>query len=214
MISRIEVGSLRRMPIGAVAAVADAFGGSVDLTLRWEGAQLDHLTDAAHAWLTEATASFLEASGWTVRTEVSFNHFGDRGRVDVLAWHPSVRALAVVEVKSAIGDVQEALGRLDTKVRLGRVLAREAGWSEPAAVVRALVIGGLTARPARRERARPHVRRVRVAGSSGARVGAASPSAGTRGPALVHERAGCSRYGRYTASARANRQIRGLMLTG
>jgi hypothetical protein len=141
MISRIEVGSLRRMPIGAVAAVADAFGGSVDLTLRWEGAQLDHLTDAAHAWLTEATASFLEASGWTVRTEVSFNHFGDRGRVDVLAWHPSVRALAVVEVKSAIGDVQEALGRLDTKVRLGRVLAREAGWSEPAAVVRALVIG-------------------------------------------------------------------------
>jgi hypothetical protein len=141
MVSRIEVGSLRRLPLGAIGAVAEALGGSVDLMLRWEGAQLDRLTDAAHAWLTEATANHLAMAGWTVRTEVSFNHFGDRGRVDLLAWHPTTRTLAVVEVKSAIGDVQETLGRLDSKARLGRTLAREAGWGDPAAIVRVLVVG-------------------------------------------------------------------------
>jgi hypothetical protein len=141
MVSRIEVGSVRRLPLDAVAMVAEALGASVDLMLRWEGAQLDRLTDAAHAWLAEATADLLVAGGWTVRTEVSFNHFGDRGRVDLLAFHPRVSALAVVEVKSAIGDVQEMLGRLDTKTRLGQTLAREAGWHDPAAIVRVLVIG-------------------------------------------------------------------------
>jgi transcriptional regulator with XRE-family HTH domain len=141
MVTRIEVGALRRMPVGALAAVAEALGGSLDLTLRWEGAKLDHLTDAAHAWLSETTAGTLESGGWSVRTEVSFNHFGDRGRVDLLGWHPVARALAIVEVKSTLGDVQETLGRLDVKARLGRSLAREAGWGDPDAVVRVLVVG-------------------------------------------------------------------------
>lgn len=141
IISRIETGSLRRMPLGAVAAVAEALGASVDVTLRWQGAQLDQLADAAHAWLTEANASFFGRHGWITRAEVSFNHFGDRGRVDLLAWHPPTRALAVAEIKSSIGDVQETLGRLDVKVRLGRELAGISGWDEPLAVVRVLVVG-------------------------------------------------------------------------
>ena len=141
MVTRIEVGPLRNMPLGAIAAVAEALGGTLDLMLRWEGAQLDHLTDAAHAWLSQNTVVLLERSGWIVRTEVSFNHFGDRGRVDLLAWRPGVRVVGVVEVKSAIGDVQETLGRLDVKARLAAGLAREAGWGEPAAVVRILILG-------------------------------------------------------------------------
>ena len=60
--------------------------------------------------------------------EVSFNHYGDRGRVDVLAYHAPTGCVLVAEVKSAVGDVQETLGRIDVKVRLGRSLAASAGW--------------------------------------------------------------------------------------
>lgn len=81
------------------------------------------------------------AHEWQVRAEVSFNHFGDRGRIDVLGYHPDLRALLVVEVKSGIGDLQETLGRLDVKARVARHVARELGWPQMAAVVPALVIG-------------------------------------------------------------------------
>jgi hypothetical protein len=66
----------------------------------------------------------------TVALEWSFNHFGERGAVDVLGWHGPKRSLAVVEVKSRIVDVQDLLGKLDRKVRLAReLLPRERGWT-------------------------------------------------------------------------------------
>lgn len=140
-ITRIELGQMNGVSLSTLVRVASALGGTVDLTMRWEGEQLDRLTDAAHAWLTEQVSTGLSQAGWSTRAEVSFNHYGDRGRVDVLAWHPATRTLAVVEVKSAIGDIQETLGRLDVKVRLGRNLASDAGWGLPSAIVRILVIG-------------------------------------------------------------------------
>lgn len=78
--------------------------------------------------------------GWTVRVEVSFNHYGDRGRVDVLAYHPPSACLVVGEVKTALGDLQDTVGRLDVKTRLGRRLARDAGWPEVRAVIPALIL--------------------------------------------------------------------------
>lgn len=121
--------------------VVEALDASVDLTLRWQGEELDRLADAAHARLVQATASMLERLGWQTRVEVSFNHYGDRGRVDVLAFHPVLGLLLVVEVKSAIGDIQDTVGRIDVKTRLGRVLAETAGWPAPVSVVPALVVG-------------------------------------------------------------------------
>jgi hypothetical protein len=76
-----------------------------------------------------------------VEVEVSFNHYGDRGRVDVLAFDPVSRALLVVEVKSAFGDLQDTLGRLDVKTRIGRTIAAQVGWTDPTAVVPMIVIG-------------------------------------------------------------------------
>src|SRR5687767_9128561 len=87
-ITRIELGQMNGVPLATVVRIAEALGGSVDLTMRWEGEQLDRLADAAHAWLTEQVSAFLMQAGWVPRTEVSFNSYGDRGRVDVLAWHP------------------------------------------------------------------------------------------------------------------------------
>jgi hypothetical protein len=37
---------------------------------------------------------------WQVVVEYTFNHYGDRGSVDVVAWHAGAGALLLVEVKS------------------------------------------------------------------------------------------------------------------
>lgn len=140
-VSRMERGELAGMTIARVDKIATALGASVSVHVRWQGEQLDRLVDAAHAALQQAVAELLINLGWVVRVEFSFNHFGDRGRVDVLAFHPPLRILLVTEVKSGLGDMQDTLGRLDVKARLGGVLAREAGWAEVTAVVPALVIG-------------------------------------------------------------------------
>lgn len=141
MVSRCELGEIRGMTIASIEQIASALGASIHLQLRWRGEELDRLMDAAHAALQAGTAEMLTSLGWIVRVEVSFNHYGDRGRVDLLAFHPIVRAILVVEIKSGIGDIQDLLGRLDIKVRLGRHLAQELGWSDVQTVIPALVIG-------------------------------------------------------------------------
>ena len=140
-VSRMERGEMAGMTIARVDKIATALGASVSVQVRWQGEQLDRLVDAAHAALQQAVAELLIGLGWLVRVEISFNHYGDRGRVDVLAFHQPLRILLVTEVKSGLGDMQDTLGRLDVKARLGGVLAREAGWAEVTAVVPALVIG-------------------------------------------------------------------------
>jgi hypothetical protein len=85
------------------------------------------------AWL----AAF---GGWVVRPEVSFSHFGERGVIDVLAWHSATRSLLVIELKTEIVDVGELLGTLDRKLRNARDVARLLGW-EPTTVSALLVVG-------------------------------------------------------------------------
>jgi transcriptional regulator with XRE-family HTH domain len=139
VISRIECNELRAVQIGTIARVLQALDASADLTVRWRGEALDRLMDSAHAALVERCVSLLRDRGWLTRVEVSFNHFGDRGRVDVLAFHGDTRTALVVEAKSAIGDEQETHGRLDVKARLGTIIAESVGW-HAAVVVPALVI--------------------------------------------------------------------------
>lgn len=148
LVSRLERDDVAGMTLGNVDRVATALGASLRATFSWRGAKLDRLMDARHAALQHAVSNLLTELGWVVRVEVSFNHFGDRGRVDILAFHPGVRVVLVVEIKSALGDIQETIGRLDVKTRLGRQLARNVGWTGVAAVVPALVI--LDARPSRK----------------------------------------------------------------
>lgn len=140
VVSRIERGLLGGVSLRTIGRLIDALDASASLVVRWHGEELDRLVDATHAGVVEATVALLGSAGWITRVEVSFNHYGDRGRVDILAYHPALRILLVIEVKSAIGDLQDTLGRLDVKWRLGPSLARSVGWDEPAAVLRVLVI--------------------------------------------------------------------------
>jgi transcriptional regulator with XRE-family HTH domain len=141
LISRAERGAVSGMTLGRIDRIAGALGASVHVMIRWQGEQLDRLMDATHAALQQAVASLLTSLGWEVRVEISFNHFGDRGRIDLVAYQPSVRILLIIEIKSALGDIQDTLGRLDVKVRLARQVARDLCWSDVVAVVPALVIG-------------------------------------------------------------------------
>jgi transcriptional regulator with XRE-family HTH domain len=139
-ISRIERGLLGGVPLRTLGRITDAFGATADVYVRWEGEQLDRLIDSVHAAAQEKAAATLRAAGWMVRPEVSFNHYGERGRVDLLAFHPRASCVIVVEVKSDIGDTQETLGKLDVKTRLGHQLAAGTGWPAPTAVIPALVL--------------------------------------------------------------------------
>lgn len=140
LVSRVERGCVRGIPLGTLERIAAALGGTIDVTLRWQGADLDRLLDAGHARLVELVAGFLDSCGWETRTEVSFNHFGDRGRVDVLAFHPSSRRLLIVEAKTEIGDLQELVGRLDVKTRLAPVIGPSVGWPRDLPVLPVVVI--------------------------------------------------------------------------
>ena len=129
------------MAVGHLDHIATALGATLQVQLRWRGEQLDRLIDAAHAAIQQSVAAMLTEFGWIVRVEVSFNHYGDRGRIDIIAFHPGRRIVLIVEVKSGIGDLQEMLGRLDTKFRLATRIARDLGWTNVTACVPAFVIG-------------------------------------------------------------------------
>ena len=107
--------------------------------LMWQGEGLDRLLDAEHAAIVDQVVSILTLAAWLVATEVSFNVFGERGSVDVLAFHPTSRVLLVVEVKSVVPDVQATLVTLDRKERLAVEIGRGRGW-HGVAVGRLLVI--------------------------------------------------------------------------
>lgn len=82
----------------------------------------------------------LDLWGWEVLAEVSFNHYGERGRVDLLAFHRALRNLVVVEIKSELADVQGLLGPLDVKTRVASSIAVEREWGRPIHVVPLLII--------------------------------------------------------------------------
>ncbi|MEX1156736.1 MAG: helix-turn-helix domain-containing protein, partial [Chloroflexota bacterium] len=135
MVSRIESGAIAAVTIASLDRVATALGATMHVELRWRGEQLDRLMDASHAALQELVVRALRTTGWTSEVEVSFNWYGDRGRCDAVAFHPGTRTLLIVEAKTRLGDVQDLLGRLDVKVRLGHQIARQLGWPEPAHVI-------------------------------------------------------------------------------
>ena len=125
---RIERGHADRVAVHVLVRIAAALGARIDLRLLWQGEGLDRLLDAGHADLVERTLELLTASDWLVATEVSFNVRGERGSIDILAFHPATGSLLVIEIKSVVPDMQAMLGGIDRKGRLARDIARERGW--------------------------------------------------------------------------------------
>jgi len=128
-VSRLERGGAGAIDVDRLRAVAKALGIGIDLVPRWDGGDLTRLLDASHAALQEAVALMLRSTpGWIFAPEVSFSIFGERGTIDILAWHEQSGALLVIELKSRLVDLQDLLGSVDRKVRLAEQVARDLGW--------------------------------------------------------------------------------------
>jgi transcriptional regulator with XRE-family HTH domain len=139
LVSRIENDRLESVPFGKIQACVDELGGFLRIDLQWQGERLARLIDARHAAVQNRFVEMLAERGWAARVEVSFNHFGDRGRIDILAWHAATATVGVVEIKSRMDNAEETLGRIDVKARLAPGIAADLGW-QAAHVVPILVL--------------------------------------------------------------------------
>ena len=142
-IARLERGEADRFTVAFLVRVLAALDARIAIRVLWHGENLDRLLDADHAILVEAVTRLLVTAGWTVHHEVTFQLFGERGSIDVLAIHPVRGAALVVEVKSVVPDVQAMLAALDRKVRLAPRILRDRGLQtgvEVAPVSRILVL--------------------------------------------------------------------------
>jgi transcriptional regulator with XRE-family HTH domain len=163
-ISALERGWLGSVSVSALARVATALEGDLDVRVRWRGAELDRLLDEGHARLVDLVAARLAKLGWSVAVEVTFSVYGERGSIDLLAFHAATGALLVVEMKTVVPDFQATVSALDRKARLAPDLALAREWNARA-TGRLLVIEATST-------SRDRLARL------GAAVGAAFPSRG------------------------------------
>jgi hypothetical protein len=130
----IEAGGLERVPFGDIRRYAMALGARFDGVVRWQGADLDRMLNRGHARLHEAMIQWLATvGGWVALPEVSFSNRGDRGVIDIVAWHAASRTLLVIELKTRIVDVNDLMATMDIRRRVARSIAGEQGW-EPRAI--------------------------------------------------------------------------------
>jgi transcriptional regulator with XRE-family HTH domain len=128
-ISRIERGHVGTLSLDRLRAVAATLDIRVDVLGRWRAGDLDRLLNGGHSRLHESVArAFRDLPEWITAPEVSFAVYGERGVIDILAWHPRLHALLVIELKTDIADVNELIGTADRKRRLAVRVAIERGW--------------------------------------------------------------------------------------
>jgi transcriptional regulator with XRE-family HTH domain len=139
VVSRIERGLGDAIPPRVLGRVAAPLGARVTVRLDWHGEDFDRLLDGDHAAVVDAVVRLLTARGWETWAEASFNVYGERGSVDVLAFHAASATLLVVEVKTVVPDMGSMLTALDRKRRLAPRIAADRGW-RASAVGRILVL--------------------------------------------------------------------------
>lgn len=125
-IGRTEAGSIASLRVLRTHAAA------LDLRAEWRivgrGADVVRLLDEEHAAIVETLAAALQRGGWRAEAEASYSEYGERGRIDLLAFDPAGSVLAVVEVKTELADLQELFGSLSVKARLAPRLGRRMDW--------------------------------------------------------------------------------------
>lgn len=139
-VSEIENARFMRVTLDELSATLAVMDAWLDARIARNGAELDRLLDEGHARLVGLVARELHQRGWQVETEVTFSEYGERGSVDLLAWHANAGALLVIEVKTELGSVEGLLRSLDVKARLASAVARRRfGW-RPRSVARLVVL--------------------------------------------------------------------------
>lgn len=116
------------LTVDAVLMVAEALEIRIDWTPRWRAGELDRMLNAGHAAMHDAVARLFRGHAWVLSPETTFAIYGERGVIDVLAFHPPNGSLLVIELKTELVDVQALIGAVDRYRRLAAQIARERGW--------------------------------------------------------------------------------------
>lgn len=162
VVSRLERGHLGTLSLDTIRAIAAALDIRVDVVARWRAGDLDRMLSAGHSALNEAVSRRLvDLDGWEFAPEVSFSIFGERGVIDILAWHAASRSLIVIELKTELVDFNELIGTIDRKRRHAAEIARERGWLAQASSVSVWVI--VADSSTNRRRAADHATMLRAA---------------------------------------------------
>jgi transcriptional regulator with XRE-family HTH domain len=136
----VEAGEIDQVRVGRARAAFAAVGGRLYLNPWWHGASADRLLDEDHAAIVERAAAVFTRRGWRVIPELTFAEFGERGSIDLFAGHDLRAAVAVCEIKSVFGSLEETNRSLDVKVRLApKIAERIFGW-RPAKIGRLLIV--------------------------------------------------------------------------
>lgn len=130
--------------LGILEKHAAVFGLRVDVRVVGRAGSLIRLADEEHARIVERVAGWFRAQGCLTETEASFSEWGERGRIDLLAFDAATRALVIVEVKTQLLDLQELFGSLNVKERLGARIAERRGW-KPVRLVTVLAVANTAA---------------------------------------------------------------------
>jgi transcriptional regulator with XRE-family HTH domain len=147
-ISRLERGHLATFSVDTIRRVAKALEVRVDLVPRWRAGDLDRLLNAKHSQLHELVARWFakELPAWVLAPEVSYAIYGERGVVDIVAWHAGRRAILVIELKTDIVDVNQMIGKVGEKARLIRQVVKDRGWDPLTVSTWLIVAAGRTNR--------------------------------------------------------------------
>jgi transcriptional regulator with XRE-family HTH domain len=147
-ISRLERGHPGLLTVDTVRRVASALDIRVDLVPRWRAGDLDRLLNAKHSQLHELVARWFakELPTWVLAPEVSYAIYGERGVIDIVAWHPGRRAILVIELKTDVVDVNQLIGKVGEKARLIRQIVRDRGWDPLTVSTWVIVASGRTNR--------------------------------------------------------------------
>jgi len=128
-VSRIERGHFGAMSIVGIRRVGTALDIRIEVHPRARAIDLDRTLNARHAALAEHVIAWLGAMpGWIARPEVSFQVYGERGVVDLVAWHAGRGALLLIELKTEVLDFGDLLGTIDRKHRLAEKIVEPLGW--------------------------------------------------------------------------------------
>lgn len=128
VVGRVERGQVERIAFADLESAARALDGQLGLDFRWRGEALDRLLDEDHATIVDEVVALYRAAEWEVAVEVSFSIYGERGSIDVLAWHPVALVVAVNEIKATVPEAGNTVMSVDRKARLAPRIARERAW--------------------------------------------------------------------------------------
>lgn len=209
-ISRIERGRLEGVPLGTLLTVARVLDVRISIVARSHGGDLDRLVHQGHAGLHESVARWFatELPGWVLAPEVSFSIYGERGVIDILAWHPELRALVVIELKTDVVEVEDLIAQMGRRRRLARRIALERGWDPRTVSVWVIVAPSRTNR-ARLARHRTTLRNAFPADGRSMRRWLAAPTTGIAALSVWERTVGGIEPGRFAARHRVRVRAKG-----